>query len=81
MQCKDQHNKDETGTGKQQKQKINQHSIKQETFKLVNYPSKQGIPRAIPRSFASFIMREKTDPIFLLREETAMEFTSSGITW
>lgn len=29
------------------------------------YPSKQGIPKAIPKAFASFIIHENSEPLFL----------------
>lgn len=51
-------------------------------FQLIgeHYPSKQGIPSAKPRTFASFIIHENSDPIFLRSEGTLWEFVSSRVT-
>uniref|UniRef100_A0A2P2K2M5 Flap endonuclease GEN-like 2 n=1 Tax=Rhizophora mucronata TaxID=61149 RepID=A0A2P2K2M5_RHIMU len=43
-------------------------------------PSRQGIPSACPRTFASFTMRENSDPMFLRSEHTFSRFISSWET-
>lgn len=46
------------------------------------YPSKQGIPKAIPKAFASFIIHENSEPLFLWSERTIWKFCSSpGAYW
>lgn len=50
-------------------------------FRARVYPSKQGIPSALPRILASFIMYENSDPLFRLREAASFTFLSTKGTW
>jgi len=47
----------------------------------MQYPSKQGIPRAIPRCLASFIMRENSELLFRRKEVRGCELSSSRAAW
>lgn len=58
-----------------QKQRIYKKGKRKTSNKM--YPSKQGIPSANPRTLASFIMQENSDPIFLGSEVPLSEFASS----
>ncbi len=50
-------------------------------FNSKDYPFTQGMPSAMPKTFASFIMHENSDPIFLRSEVTFCKFLSSWVTY
>lgn len=52
----------------------------QKVCSYCSYPTMQGTPSAVPRTLASFIIQENSDPIFLLSEVGLCEPVSSWET-
>jgi hypothetical protein len=57
-----------------------QHLMENE-WSREKYPSKQGMPSAMPRCLASLIMRENSEPLFRRNEVMGCEFASSRAAW
>lgn len=51
-------------------------AIKQTLTSIKHYPFKEEIPRAIPKTLASFIIQENSDPWFLRNDVTFCELVS-----